>query len=145
MGDDESRRPEVLVSNRQEARVDETGLASLASLTLIAEGRGDSELSLSFVTDDEMAGLHERFMGEPGATDVLSFPLDEPGGDGHVIGDVVVAPAVAAANNPADPAAEMRLLVVHGVLHLLGYDHEEDEGRARMWQRQERYAGVRVP
>ena len=49
------------------------------------------------------------------------------------------------ANNPADPAAELRLLVVHGILHVLGYDHEEDAERAEMWARQERYWGVRVP
>jgi probable rRNA maturation factor len=74
-------------------------------------------------------------MGEPGPTDVLSFPMDEDG----LIGDVVVCPVVAAANNP-DAEGELRLLVAHGVLHLLGYDHEEEEDRRVMWERQERYA-----
>ena len=63
----------------------------------------------------------------------------------RVLGDVVICPAVAARNNPADPRAEVRLLLVHGILHLLGYDHEEEGARVAMWARQERYSGVRVP
>ena len=61
-----------------------------------------------------MTGLHERFMHEPGPTDVLTFPLDENDRteDGaRLLGDVVIAPAVAARNNPNDPTAELRLLI----------------------------------
>jgi probable rRNA maturation factor len=77
---------------------------------------------------------------------VLSFPLnDMDEDDARLLGDVVIAPAEAARNNPADPVAELRLLLVHGILHLLGYDHEEDGARIRMWERQERYSGVRAP
>jgi probable rRNA maturation factor len=66
-------------------------------------------------------------------------------GDGvRILGDVVVAPAVAARNNPNDPAGELRLLIVHGILHLLGHDHMDDAQKAEMWVRQERYSGVRV-
>ncbi|HSL12608.1 MAG TPA: rRNA maturation RNase YbeY [Actinomycetota bacterium] len=138
----------VLVSNRQDLPVDEDGLAALARDTLAAEGLDGVELSLSFVDEAEIEELHVRFMDEPGPTDVLSFPLDpddvDEGGI-RVLGDVVIAPAVAARNDPADPDRELRLLVVHGVLHVLGYDHEDDEERAEMWARQERYSGVRVP
>jgi probable rRNA maturation factor len=142
--------PRVLISNRQERPVDEGGLRALAVATLRAEGVDRAELSISFVDVDEIAGLHERYMDEPGPTDVLSFPLDdvdEAEGREHVLllGDVVVAPAEAARNNPEAPASELRLLVVHGILHLLGYDHEEDGARTRMWERQERYSGVRAP
>ena len=101
---------------------------------------------MSFVDQDEIAGLHERFMDEPGPTDVLSFPLDDVDENGvRLLGDVVVAPTEAARNNPSDPAAELRLLLVHGILHLLGYDHEDADERTRMWERQERYSGVRAP
>jgi probable rRNA maturation factor len=138
--------PRVLISNRQAEPVDEDGLRDLARRTLRAEGLERTELSVSFVETDEIAGLHERFMDDPGPTDVLSFPLDDVDEDGlRVLGDVVVAPAVAARNNPGDPPAELRLLLVHGILHLLGYDHEEDGARTRMWERQERYSGVRAP
>ncbi|HET6712553.1 MAG TPA: rRNA maturation RNase YbeY [Actinomycetota bacterium] len=150
MNDDDCGHPRVLVSDRRSdaSAVDEAALAELVRVTLVAEGHVRAELSLSFVDDDEIAELHERYMHEPGPTDVLSFPLDDDDLDEHgvrMLGDVVIAPAVAARNNPQDPAAELRLLVVHGVLHVLGYDHETDEERAEMWSRQERYSGVMVP
>src|SRR5919197_4197386 len=93
--------PDVIVSNRQQdVPIDERALTGLARATLRAEGADGVELSVSFVTPDEMAGLHERFMGEPGPTDVLSFPMDEPGGEHRLLGDVVICPAFAAGNNP---------------------------------------------
>src|SRR5438093_12506375 len=134
----------VLVSDRRqtsatrEIDVDHEALAELARATLAGEGLMEGELSISFVSPQEMAELHRRYMGEDGATDVLSFPLGEDG----LIGDVVVCPEEARRNNPRDPSAELRLLVAHGVLHLLGYDHEEEQGRREMWTRQERYSGV---
>ena len=143
--DDDGPSPRILVANRQTEPVDDEGLIELARVTLVGEARAASELSIAFVTPEEMAELHERFMDEPGPTDVLSFPLDERGDDGMaVLGDVVIAPAVAASNNPEDPAAEMRLLLVHGILHLLGHDHEDEGDRREMWKIQERYSGVDV-
>jgi rRNA maturation RNase YbeY len=136
----------ILVSDRQTLPVDEAGLVDLARTTLLGEGLGAVELSVSFVDDAEMEELHVRYMNEEGPTDVLSFPLDEEEHHGvRVLGDVVIAPAVAARNNPEDPAAELRLLLVHGILHVLGYDHEDADERAAMWARQERYSGVRTP
>jgi probable rRNA maturation factor len=129
------RGPRVLVSNRQDLPVDESGLVALAARTLEAEGASDTELSLSFVGEEEMAGLHVRYIGEPGPTDVLSFPM----GDEGLLGDVVVCPVEARRNNPQDVDGELRLLVVHGILHLLGYDHEEEGDRRAMWERQDRY------
>ncbi|MEP6973137.1 MAG: rRNA maturation RNase YbeY [Actinomycetota bacterium] len=145
MSDDDSH-PAILISNRQSLPVDEDGLTTLARETLVAEGRAHQvELSVSFVDETEMAELHVRYMDEEGPTDVLSFPLDEVDDRGvRLLGDVVVAPSVAARNNPDDPAGEMRLLLVHGILHVLGYDHEEEDERAAMWTRQERYSGIRV-
>ena len=141
----------VLLSNRQDVRVDEDALAGLAFTALRGEGMDAFELSVSLVDEQEMSELHETYLGEPGPTDVLSFPLDdidEPGegddADGaRVLGDVVICPACAAASND-DLDEELRLLVVHGVLHLLGHDHEDDDERAEMWARQERYSGVAV-
>jgi probable rRNA maturation factor len=137
---------EILVSDRQRAPIDVDGLVELARATLAGEGLGRVELSVSFVDDAEIEDLHVRYLGEPGPTDVLSFPLDDEEHDGlRVLGDVVIAPLVAARNNPDDPAGELRLLLVHGILHILGYDHETAEDRAVMWSRQARYSGVRTP
>ena len=138
--------PSVLVSNRQSLPVDEDALVALARHTLEAQGQVKTELSVSFVEQREMADLHVRYMDEAGPTDVLSFPLGDLDEDGvKVLGDVIIAPSVAVQNNPTDPAAELRLLLVHGILHILGYDHEEDAARAEMWALQERYSGVRTP
>jgi probable rRNA maturation factor len=143
---DDPGQPAILVSDRQNLPVDGPALVELARETLRAEGYGRVELSLSFVDDEEMEALHVRYMDEPGPTDVLSFPMDDREHDGvRVLGDVVIAPAVAARNNPDDPPAELRLLLVHGILHILGYDHQTEDERAEMWSRQERHSGVQTP
>jgi probable rRNA maturation factor len=128
----------VLVDDRQDLAVDTDAVVDLALRCLRGEDAA-GELSLSFVTLEEMADLHERYMHEQGPTDVLSFPQ----GEDRLLGDVVICPAYAARNND-DLEAEVRLLVVHGILHLLGHDHEEDDERAVMWAKQESYTGVRV-
>jgi probable rRNA maturation factor len=135
-GSDSSR---VVLSDRQDLPIDLDALISLARRTLEAEDTAGVELSVSLVTEGEMAQLHQRYLDEPGATDVLSFSMDEEG----LLGDVVICPAVAASQNP-DAAAEVRLLLVHGILHLLGYDHKKEEDRREMWRRQEEYSGVRT-
>jgi probable rRNA maturation factor len=139
VSDDPSDRPEVVLSDRQDLPTDHRALIDLGRRTLMAEGAGGVELSVSLVGAAEMAELHERYLGEPRPTDVLSFTMDEEG----LLGDVVICPEVAAGQRE-DLGAELRLLLVHGILHLLGYDHDEEEERRAMWERQERYSGVIV-
>lgn len=143
--DEDPPSPSVVVSDRQDRPADHDALADLARRTLEAEGVRDGELSVSLVTEAEMADLHQRYAGEPEATDVLAFPLEEGGPEGgpRLLGDVVICPEVASRQG-RDLASELRLLLVHGVLHLLGYDHATEEGRVRMWERQEAYSGVAV-
>jgi probable rRNA maturation factor len=143
---DDDQPPLIALDDRQSDAVDLEGLTTLARATLLGEGIADAELSISLVTEEEIAELHERYLREEGPTDVLSFPLDEEAGEDGVrmLGDVVIAPAVAARNNPEDPGSELRLLLVHGILHLLGHEHTEQADRESMWTRQERYSGVRV-
>ncbi|MEA2557772.1 MAG: putative rRNA maturation factor, partial [Actinomycetota bacterium] len=106
--------PSVLVSNRQALPVDEDGLVTLARRTLEAQGQLKTELSVSFVDEQEMEDLHIRYMDEAGPTDVLTFPLGDLDEQGvKVLGDVVIAPSVAAQNNPRDTPGELRLLLVH--------------------------------
>lgn len=102
-----------------------------------------AELSLVLVDPDAMAVLHQQWMDEPGPTDVLSFPMDElrPGSadsetDPGLLGDVVICPQVAQSQAVAAGHAsedEIRLLCTHGILHLLGYDHEEPEEEQEMF------------
>ena len=134
--------PLILVDDRQDEPLDADALIALARACLEGEGVPNAELSVSFVGEDEMSDLHERYLDEQGPTDVLSFPLgdEDPETGLRVLGDVVIAPTVAARNNPSDRDGELRLLLVHGILHLLGHDHMNDADHAEMWARQERYA-----
>ena len=103
----------------------------------------DAELAVLFVDEDAMEKLHIEWMDEPGPTDVLSFPMDElrPGNDDKpsdpgVLGDVVICPSVAArqavtAKHSTDD--EIRWLLSHGILHLLGFDHAEPEEERLMF------------
>lgn len=145
MNEDPSK-PAVILSDRQDLPVATDPLIHLATATLEAEGASTAELSVSLVGADEMADLHQRYLGEPGPTDVLSFPQDEaaPEDGRRLLGDVVICPAVAARQG-SDLQAELRLLLVHGILHLLGYDHQEEAARRAMWARQETYSRVAAP
>jgi probable rRNA maturation factor len=146
MGEGEQPLPRILIDDRQDdVPLDLAGLSALAEETLVGEGAANAELSVSFVTEREITDLNARYAGEGGPTDVLSFPMGDLDEDGvRILGDVIVAPAVGARNNADDPAGELRLLIVHGILHLLGHDHMDDADRAEMWARQERYSGVAV-
>lgn len=152
----------VRVADEQGERpVEAERWGGLAEAVLRAEGvKGDAELSLLFVDEAAIAALNERFLGRHGPTDVLAFPVeDEPpmggrspdsGGTGpgaepeeepvFLLGDVVICPVVAERNARAHGATvddEVALLVVHGLLHLLGMDHEAD-GEAEEMERLER-------
>jgi probable rRNA maturation factor len=134
----EDDSPRVVLTDRQDIPTDHDDLIALARRTLEAEGAGAVELSVALVDRQEMSRLHERYLGESGPTDVLSFTMDEEG----LLGDVVICPEVAAEQN-SGAGAELRLLLVHGILHLLGYDHEADDQKREMWDRQAAYSGVR--
>ena len=106
------------------------------------------ELGITFVDEEPMTELHIRWMDEPGPTDVLSFPMDElrPGSDLRaptqgILGDIVVCPQVAKsqAQTAGHPAInEILLLVTHGMLHLVGFDHAEPEEEKEMFDLQKK-------
>ncbi|SEN26906.1 rRNA maturation RNase YbeY [Actinacidiphila rubida] len=104
-----------------------------------------SELSVIVVDEAAMEQLHLQWMDLPGPTDVMSFPMDElrPGKEDEespqgLLGDIVLCPEVAERQGEEAPTKhsmdeELQLLTVHGVLHLLGYDHEETDEKAEMF------------
>jgi probable rRNA maturation factor len=93
-----------------------------------------------------MQDINRQWRGKDAPTDVLSFEQDDlPGSPEHVLGDIVISLETVARRHPDDPDAmrgEVRLLFCHGLLHLLGYDHETARDRARMKDRQARYLGL---
>ena len=156
--------PIVFVADEQAAApVEVEALSRLAEGVLREEGvRGASELSLFFIDETAMAELNEKFMGSTGPTDVLAFPIDDDMPEGGrspdagssgpdrppieasevplLLGDVLVCPAVARRNAEEHGRTlrdELALLVVHGILHVLGTDHAEEE-EAKVMQARER-------
>lgn len=132
------------VDNRSTVPVAERPLVEQARFMLGRLGLHPRvELAISLVDPEEMADLHVRWMGLPGPTDVLSFPMDElrvPGPGEHpapgVLGDVVICPQVA--QEQGDRAGhglvgELELLLTHAILHLLGHDHAEPAEQAAMF------------
>jgi probable rRNA maturation factor len=110
---------EVEVENRSGREVEADAAVELARRALVAEGIEDGELGVQFVDADEMRVLKREHLGVDEATDVLSFPIDGtdplPDGIPRQLGDVVLCPEVV--------GADWRWPLVHGLLHLLGYDH----------------------
>jgi probable rRNA maturation factor len=118
-------------------------VSEIARRVLVAEGVREAMLSITFLGTRAMAALNKKHLGHGGATDVISFGFGESGRRGPVIGDIYIAPDVARANarrHDASVREELARLVVHGVLHVLGYDHEDGDARVAspMWRRQER-------
>ncbi len=112
-------------------------------LQSIAPPRAQGAMTVAVVPDSRVRTLNRRYRRRDAPTDVLSFPADEPG---H-LGDVVIAAGVARLQAAAAGHAvgtELRVLALHGLLHLLGYDHEHDDGQmARVERRLRRAGGLR--
>jgi probable rRNA maturation factor len=141
----------IEVSNESGLEVSETELISVARFVLAKMGVNPAaELSLLLLDTAAMADLHMRWMDLPGPTDVMSFPMDElePGGrpdapepGPSMLGDVVLCPEFAVEQAAAaghSLGQELALLTIHGVLHLLGYDHAEADEEKEMFALQHR-------
>lgn len=124
-------------------------ISNLAAFTIAKmKLHPQTDLSIIFVDRDSIAELNKRWMGEEGPTDVLSFPMDElrPGDNSEnaadsLLGDIVICPQVAQeqaslANKPV--TAEIDLLLVHGLLHLLGFDHADEIEHKEMFDLQQK-------
>jgi probable rRNA maturation factor len=132
------------INNETSWELDGEEFAALATFVLDQlHVHPQADLSLLFVSPDVMAELHQRWMDLPGPTDVMSFPMDElrPGRDGEdpapgILGDIVICPDVAAEQARQaghSTVEEMLLLTVHGILHLVGFDHAEPEEEKEMF------------
>lgn len=140
----------IFLADEQTEQVDLSGLHSLAEMVLREEGYpNDAEVTLLFVSEPEMASYNERFLDRAHPTDVLAFPVEElepgvvpdvdPQGPPLILGDVIVAPAYVrrqAAEMDVTFEDEMSLMITHGILHLLGYDHIDDDDAEEMESRE---------
>ena len=146
----EGSGPVVVTMNDQDDKVVNTSAwEALARQVLVYEGvSDDAELNLTFIGSAEMAELNAQHMNKVGPTDVLSFPLeDDPlhaeplnvEGQPRLLGDVLICPQVVHTQAPNTPVEEMALMVVHGVLHILGMDHQVPEEAAVMRAAEQRH------
>ena len=131
---------EIEVTNQQSRSVAEEDLILAARRVLEGEGIRRAKLSIAVVDDSTMQRLNRQFLDHDYPTDVLSFPLEH--GDQYVEGEVIVCADVAAASSARfgwQADAELMLYVVHGVLHLIGYDDATDPERDQMRQLEKHY------
>ena len=148
----------IEVLNESGAELDVTEFARLSRFVMSRmRVHPEAELCVKLVDEATMAEFNKRYMGKEGPTDVLSFPMDElrPARDGEaeedgILGDMLLCPSYAAAQAPSFNRTaddEMRLLTIHGILHLLGYDHAEPDEEREMFALQARllaeWQGVR--
>lgn len=134
-------KPEILVSGAEDASIGLASVKRVVAFVLGNEGVHDAMVSVTFHSSQRMRALNRQTFGRDRATDVIAFPMRH---GGVLVGDLYVCPSWArrAAKERSLPVTEELLrLLVHGTLHLLGYDHSEGAGRtrSRMWQRQETY------
>ena len=139
----------VEVLNESGVDLDITEFVRLARFTLKRlRVHPEAELCLKLVDEATIAEFNSRYLGKSGPTDVLSFPMDElrPGHEGDlddagILGDMLLCPQYATAQAPTysrAPEDEMHLLTIHGILHLLGYDHAEPGEEQEMFALQAR-------
>ena len=148
-GTNQRKGPSVSVelTNESGFAVDEESLQAVTMHAMASmKVHPDADVAIVLVDENAMADLHLQWMDEPGPTDVLSFPMDElrPGLEGDdaaegILGDIVLCPTVA--QKQAEAAGhslmdELHLLTVHGMLHLLGFDHAEPEEEKEMFSLQ---------
>ena len=140
----------VLLADEQDDPLPHAHLIELAESVLLGEGLSEgTELSIVLADRDKITDFNGRFLGKKGATDVLAFPIEDlepgfvaqpdPAGPPLTLGDVFICPAVVRENATESGVAfedEMALMVVHGILHLLGYDHAVDTDAERMEARE---------
>jgi len=140
--------PSISVDDDAGSPIDLNALSDLAGYVFTAMHIDPaSELGITLVDLERMTTLHEDWMNEPGPTDVLSFPIDElvPGSQGNpsgpgMLGDIVICPDFAQVDATAAGRSldqHVQFLTVHGLLHLLGYDHATEEEYARMFALQD--------
>jgi probable rRNA maturation factor len=131
----------VFLADEQPLEVDADDLVRLTRHVL-EQQRVPSEMEVALLLVDEatIAGLNRQHLGKAGPTDVLAFPIDEPGESPpdtpSILGDIVLCPSVAFAQAPRfdrAPHDELRLLTVHGLLHLLGMDHADAASEREMF------------
>jgi probable rRNA maturation factor len=130
-----------LATPQEIVAIDRARMRTVAQTVLDGEGVKEAEISLAFVDNPTIHRLNQRYLQHDEPTDVLSFPLSEPNAK-RLAGELVIGAEVAksqAASHGHDVQAELALYVIHGLLHLCGYDDETEAGARKMRDRERHY------
>lgn len=136
-----------VIDKQSDLKISPASVQKIVTLVIQGEKQTCDEVSVYLIETEEMCELHERFFGDPSPTDCISLPMDEEDDElGYrILGDVFICPETAviyAKKHPdTTPEEETTLYIIHGILHLLGYDDIEDEDIAEMRKAETRYVG----
>lgn len=126
----------INIFNNQEAlQLSQEAVQKVVAEVIHLEKQRCHEVSIYFVDTPEMCRLHEQYFGDPSTTDCISFPMDDSEEEYRILGDVFVCPETAvryASTHHTDPFNEITLYIIHGLLHLMGYDDMDEKDRKMM-------------
>lgn len=125
----------TILDNQIDLVISHSNVDALVKSILLLEHQHCEEVTIHFVDSPTICSLHERYFGDSSLTDTISFPLDDEDADYRILGDVFVCPKQAlnyVEKHGGDPYFETTLYVVHGMLHLLGYDDQDTSSKRKM-------------
>jgi len=142
----------VVINEQTDLSIDESKVKPIVKLVLKCEQRKSDEVSIYFVSENEICRIHGEFFDDPSPTDCISFPMDKTEDTHHhILGEIFICPKAAidyvlkdSEEVNQDPYRELTLYLVHGLLHLLGYRDEEDEARKQMHALQNKYLALLI-
>jgi len=138
----------AIASPQESVPIDRKALRLVVQTVLEGEGVGDAEIGLAFVDNATIHQLNKRYLNHDEPTDILTFPLSDPGAR-KLVGELVIGAEVALAQAQSrghDVQAELALYVIHGILHLCGFDDKTAKDCQEMRRRERHYLGVlRLP
>lgn len=128
---DQSSRLRIVQYNDQtDLSLDEERIETFVREVIQYKEASTEEIVLHFVTKERISELHEQFFNDPTPTDCITFPMDTE--ENGILGEVFVCPEVAKEYSPESPYSEVSLYIIHGILHLLGYDDLDPKERREM-------------
>jgi len=128
----------IEINNLTNFKINKKSFSQVAKKVLTGENRGTETLSLAFVSEEEIKKLNKKFRRKNKPTDVLSFELRE----GKELGEIIICPNIVKENAKKDGVSqkfETKKVFIHGILHLLGYDHEKTEKEAEIMEQKQNY------
>jgi len=132
-----------IFNSQKSLKISKVKVKRIVNEVIQFEAKHYDEVAVSFITTEAICHLHDRYFQDPSVTDCISFPMDDENHQGYrVLGEIFVCPQTAihyALKHNADPYRETTLYIVHGLLHLLGYDDLDKKERAKMRSAEKRH------